>query len=303
MQRLSEPLLAGVELGGTKCVVTLAGGETIVAQERIATRDPGTTLADVEGVLDRWQADSAFSALGVASFGPLDLDPLSASWGRITTTPKPGWSRIDVRGRLANRYARPTGFDTDVAAAALAEGRWGSAFGLRSYGYVTVGTGVGVGLVIDGRSIRGLGHVEAGHIRVRRALGDAWAGACPFHGDCVEGLASGAAIKARLGRPGNAVEPDHEVWGYVADALAQMLHAVALIAAPQRILFGGGVIQSQPGLLPKIRVALSDSLAGYGAAASIAPEDLIQPAGLGADAGPLGAIALARDALAAATSE
>jgi len=297
---VEEPLLAGVELGGTKCVVTLARGRQVVAQQRLATTRPEPTLSQIEALLDDWRAASPFAALGVACFGPLDLDPQSAGWGRIRATPKAHWAGADIRGRLASRYDCPIGFDTDVAAAALAEGRWGAAAGLRSHAYVTVGTGVGVGLVIEGRSVRGLGHVEAGHVRVRRMAGDAWLGSCPFHGDCVEGLASGTAIQARLGRPAGSVDARHEAWSYAADALAQMLHAILLIAAPERVLFGGGVILSQPHLLPRIRAAMSESLAGYGAAAEVSPEDLIRVAGLGAAAGPLGSIALAKDALAAA---
>ena len=197
----AKPLLAGVELGGTKCVCILGTGpDDIRLQERLATADPEGTLSRVEALLADWQRQhGGFDALGVASFGPLDLEPDSPTHGFIKATTKPGWSHTDVAGRLARRFAVPTGVNTDVNGAALAEGRWGAARGLADFAYITVGTGVGVGLIVNGAPVFGCNHTEMGHIRVVRAPGDDWPGACVFHGACVEGLASGPAIEARVG--------------------------------------------------------------------------------------------------------
>ena len=291
------PLVASVELGGTKCICLLGRGpDEIVDRRRIATGAPEPTLAAIEAVLDAWQAGpQPFAALGIAAFGPLDLDPDSPRWGRVGATPKPGWRGVDLAGRLRRRYGVPTGFDTDVDGAALAEGRWGAARGLRDFAYVTVGTGIGVGLVADGRPLIGFSHGEAGHIRIARAPGDDWPGSCPFHGDCVEGLASGPAIATRTGRPAAEAAPDDPIWPLVAHALAQLCHSLALVAAPRLILAGGGVMEAQPQLFPMIRQALSRSLADY---VALPGGDYVVPPGLGAMAGPCGGLALALDALA-----
>ena len=184
----STKLLAGVELGGTKCVCVLGTGPSdIRAQERLATSDPAATLAQIEAILTRWAGTyGRFEALGVASFGPLDLDRKSATYGSITATTKPGWSNTRIAGRFAERFGVPVGLDTDVNGAALGEGRWGAARGLDNFAYVTVGTGVGVGLIVDGKPIFGCSHTEMGHIRIVRLPGDTWPGHCRFKGDCVE---------------------------------------------------------------------------------------------------------------------
>lgn len=294
---VTAPLLAGVEMGGTKCICILAAGpDDIREQVSIPTADPATTLATVEAVLDRWRG---FAALGIASFGPLDLDPVSAAYGAIVGTPKPGWSGTDLWRRWTTRYGVPTGLDTDVGAAALAERRWGAARGLDDVAYITVGTGVGGGLIVGGRPVRGLGHAEIGHVRVRRLPGDDWPGCCPLHGDCVEGLASGTAIRARAGIDGTGLPADHPVWLPVADALAQLLHGLVMTLAPRIILMGGGVIAGQPQLLPMIRQSLRASLAGYPPwlTAGAGIDDYVAAPGLGPRAGPLGAIALAEVAL------
>lgn len=283
--------MAGVELGGTKCICTHAIGRTILDQATIPTTDPEATLAGIEAVLDRWSAERGFAGLGIASFGPIDLDRGSASYGQITTTAKPGWPGTDVATRLEQRYSVPTAFDTDVNGAALAETRWGAGRGLADFAYVTVGTGVGVGLIVNGRTTRGLGHSEMGHIRVPRLDGDGWPGACPYHGDCVEGLASGHALAARLaGRPLDDIAADDAVWETVAHALAQLCHVLVCSTAPLRIAIGGGVIARQPHLLARIERMLIESLGGYvrmpDGAYVVAP-------GLGDNAGPLGSIALA----------
>jgi len=290
------PLIAGVELGGTKTICLLASGpDDIREQIRIPTTTPQATLAALRAVLEGWRTGPGFAAVGVAGFGPLELDPDRPDHGRIVSTPKPGWSGADVLG-LAAGLGVPAALDTDVNGAALAEGRWGAAQGLESWIYVTVGTGVGVGSVVSGRPIRGLGHSEAGHLRTPRLAGDGWPGACPWHGDCVEGLASGAAIRARTGRAAETLPPDDPVWDGVVHALAGMLHNLTLTTAPQRILLGGGIGLGQPQLLPRLRPALTASLAGYGATARIDPDLFLQPPGLGDRAGPLGAIAIGMDA-------
>lgn len=289
------PLVAGVELGGTKCVCTLATGPGDIRDElRIETRSPAETVPEIQRVLRNWHRGNAYRALGIASFGPLELDPASPSFGAIVGTPKPGWSDA-VIAQPGLYPTVPIGFDTDVTAAALAEGRWGNARGLSSFAYVTVGTGIGVGTIVNGHPVRGLGHSEAGHLRVPRLPGDDWPGACPYHGDCVEGLASGTAIRAFSGSASEQLAASAPAWDRVAAALAGLAHNLIYTAAPQRILFGGGVMTGQPHLLPRVRAALVRSLAGYAVARVVAPtvDEYLAAPGLGSRAGPLGAIALA----------
>jgi fructokinase len=293
-------LLAGVELGGTKCVCILGTGpDDVRAIERLPTGEREETLRQIESVLERWrQQYGAPRAFGIASFGPIDLKPGSPSWGYITSTPKPGWRDTDVAQRLGRRFGVPLVFDTDVNGAAFAEGRWGAARGLTDYAYITVGTGIGAGSIVRGRSVFGLTHTELGHIRVARVPGDAFAGVCPFHGDCIEGLASGPAIEARAGMPASQLPPDHPAWGFVAHGLAQLLHTMVLTTAPTRILLGGGVMSAQSHLFERIRQELRRSLGGYVGAPEV-DRDLaryVVPPGLGTMAGPLGALALAADA-------
>jgi fructokinase len=294
-----DALVAGVELGGTKCVCVLGSGpDRIVAEQRLPTTMPEETLAGIEQVLDGWRRDHGFVALGLACFGPIDIDPKSPTYGSITATPKPGWRHTDVARRMKNRFAVPTGFDTDVSGAALAEGRWGGARGLDSFCYITVGTGVGVGVISSGKPVRGLGHAEAGHLRIPRARNDSWPGSCIYHGDCVEGLASGFAIEQRTGHRGETIGADDPVWPLVAQALAGLCHNLVFTAVPERILIGGSVGTGQKQLLPMIRKALIASLAGYGEADRIAAgidRFIVEPE-LADQAGPMGAIALALDA-------
>ena len=295
-------LLAGVELGGTKCVCILGTGpDDIRARMVVPTTTPEETLSRIESILEDWRSTyGPLAALGLASFGPLDLRPASPHYGQIVATTKPGWSYTDVAGRIGRRFGVPVGFNTDVNGAALAEGRWGGARGLQSYAYITVGTGVGVGLVVAGRPVLGFSHAELGHIRVIRMPGDNWPGCCPFHGDCVEGLASGPAIAARAGAPAERLAVNHLAWESVAFALGQLLHTLVLATAPEKILIGGGVMDSRPHLFERIRENLKTSLNGYVGAEEIDRRGLtnyIIPPGLGSLAGPLGALALAADAL------
>jgi fructokinase len=296
----STPLLAGVELGGTKCVCILGTGpEDIRAQERVPTLDPVHTLGDIESVLKGWIAThGAFAGLGLASFGPLDLGRSSATYGSITATTKPGWSNTSVAPHLAACFEVPVAIDTDVNGAALAEGRWGAARGLKNFAYVTVGTGVGAGLIVNGDTIYGCGHTEMGHLRIVRKAGDTWPGACSFHGDCVEGLASGTAIQARIGAAADTLANDHPVWDTVVHALTQLCHAMVLTTAPQRIIVGGGVIASREILFERIRGELRKSLNGYVHADVITKgiSDYVVPPALGSLAGALGALVLAERA-------
>jgi fructokinase len=236
---ISKPLLGGIELGGTKCVCVIGTGpDDIRARIAVPTRnDPDATLRHVEEVLRNGTSiHGPIAALGIASFGPLDVDPQSAAYGSITSTAKPGWDHTPIVARFRRAFPVPIGFDTDVNGAAVAEGRWGAARGLNDFAYVTVGTGVGVGLVVGGHSIRSFTHSELGHIRIARRSADTFAGSCPFHGDCVEGLASGAAVASRTGVPAEQVPTDDPVWEHVAHALAQLLHTLVLTTAPRRFL-------------------------------------------------------------------
>ena len=293
-------LLAGVELGGTKCVCILGTGpDDVRAVERLPTGEREETLRQIEAVLDRWRGQyGSPRALGIASFGPVDLRPGSGTYGFITSTTKAGWRDTDIAQRLARRVGAPVGFDTDVNGAALAEGRWGAAKGLDDFAYVTVGTGIGVGTIVRGRSIFGMSHTELGHIRVVRKSGDKFAGICSFHGDCVEGLASGPAIEARAGMPASQLPPDHPAWDFVAHTLGQLAHIMVLTTAPARIFFGGGVMSAQSHLFGRIQQELIRSLNGYVEAPEVQQgvAQFIVPPGLGTMAGPLGALALAADA-------
>ena len=284
-------LIAGIELGGTKCVALLATGPDDVRDRvTVPTTDPQATLAAIEGVLDRWTID----AIGVASFGPVGLDPARADYGAITATTKPGWSGTDLIGRLTARYGKPTGFQTDVNGAALAEGRWGAAQGMAAHAYITIGTGVGVGLVTGGRPVMGWAHGEAGHMRLPRAPGDTYPGWCRFHGDCLEGLIAGPALAERFGMPGDQLPDDAPAWDLFVHDLAGMLHNLVVTAAPERIAIGGGVTAARPYLFPTLRARLVESLGGYGALAEWAEdiETRLGTPGLGTMAGPLGAIAV-----------
>lgn len=296
----ASKLLAGVELGGTKCVCILGSGpDDVRAQERLPTGEREETLRQIEAVLERWRAQfGPMRALGIASFGPVDLRPGSPTYGFITSTSKHGWRNTDVANRLGRKLGVPVGFDTDVNGAALAEGRWGAAQGLDDFAYVTVGTGIGVGSIVRGRPIFGMNHTELGHIRVVRMPGDTFAGVCPFHGDCIEGLASGPAIEARAGRPAAQLPADHPAWDYVAHGLGQLMHTIVLTTAPRRIFLGGGVPSAQAHLFERIREELKRSLNRYveGPELEHGLAQYIVPPGLGTSSGPLGALALAADA-------
>jgi fructokinase len=295
-------LLAGVELGGTKILCLLGTGPDDVRRTaRIDVREPASTLAEAvaffrgaasEGVVPR--------AVGIGSFGPVDLSAGSPTWGHITSTPKPGWSGADVVGPFTDALGVPAGFDTDVNAAALAEGRWGAAVGLSDFVYLTIGTGIGGGAVVGGRVAHGLGHPEMGHIAVPRVAGDAFPGRCPFHGDCLEGMASGPAIEDRFGRRAETLTgADRErAVDLVARYLAAGLRSIAYVLAPQRFVLGGGLM-SMPGVVEATALHTARELRDYpGVAAHQAP-GFVVAAGLGGMAGPSGTLILAEQALAA----
>ncbi len=290
--------IAGVELGGTKAVAVLARGDVILARVRIATTSPADTLGALRETLGAWRACEGFAALGIASFGPLRLAPRAADHGVMLATPKKGWSGADIVGTLTQGLDCPSLIDTDVNAAARAEWRWGAGKGLESLCYMTIGTGLGGGILIDGRPIHGALHPEVGHIRLRRAPGDDFAGVCPFHDDCVEGLVAGPALRARFGRPGEDISPDDPRWSFVAHDLAALIAALLLAISPQKILIGGGIALGRPHLLDLVRAEVAANIAGYLPHISSATvAELIALPALGENAGPLGAIALGEAAL------
>lgn len=293
----SSVLVAGVELGGTKSIAVLARGRDIIAEARWPTEGPEETLKRVAD----WIAVTApepVAALGLASFGPLGLNLARSDFGHVTGTPKPFWSGTPVRSYFASRFAVPIGFDTDVAGAALAEGRWGASIGRDVHVYVTIGTGVGAGIVVGGRPVHGRVHPEVGHLRVRRSPGDDFPGHCAFHGDCLEGLVAGPAIAARAGKPAEMLSLDDAVWGRVVEEVAELMALLILTLSPERIVLGGGVMRDRLPLLPRIRERTAHLLAGYVADADADNlAGLIVHPGLGPDAGPLGAVALALERL------
>ncbi|MEZ0243579.1 MAG: ROK family protein [Sphingomonas sp.] len=290
----AAPLIAGLELGGTKCVALLATGPDDVREKvTVPTTDPETTLAALEAALDGW----AFDAIGVASFGPLELNAGHPDFGAITATTKPGWTGTHIARRFAARFPKPLAIQTDVNGPALAEARWGAARGLSSHAYITIGTGVGVGLVSGGRPVQGLAHGEAGHMRIGRAPGDSFAGWCPFHGDCVEGLIAGPALAARFGCKGEELPEDGPQWDLFVHDLAGLLHNLVTAFAPERIAIGGGVMSAREQLFVPLRAQLTASIGGYGSFSGLDMDALVGPPGLGAMAGPMGAVAMGLEAL------
>jgi fructokinase len=237
-------------------------------------------------------------AIGIASFGPLDPRPSSPTFGHITSTPKPGWQNFDLAGAVRTALRVPVGFDTDVNGAALGEARWGAARGLTDFIYVTIGTGIGGGAMVNGLLVHGMLHPEMGHVRVPHDLAtDPFPGTCPFHHDCLEGLASGPAIEARWGKPGSDLPPEHPAWRLEAHYLALGLSTWVCTLSPQRIVIGGGVMQ-QMHLFPLARAALARLLNGYIQTRELIDglDDYVVPPQLGRHAGVLGAIALAERA-------
>jgi fructokinase len=289
-----------VEAGGTKFVCAI-GDERgqILAQQRFPTTDPISTLAAAQAFLQQGVRDfGALAAIGVASFGPVELDKNSARHGFIGLTPKAGWSGTDIAGTFARQFPCPIGFDHDVNAAGLAEHRWGAARDVKTLVYLTIGTGIGGGLIIDGAPLHGLMHPEIGHIFPRRhPLDGSFAGVCPFHRDCLEGLASGPAILARTGASLQDLDQSHPQWEIEADYLGQLCAQLVVTVSPQRIVMGGGVM-NQARLLPLIRQRMLHWLGGYinrSELLSGADRYVVAPE-LGDRAGVIGALLLAMDA-------
>lgn len=287
---------AGIEIGGTKTLVGFGHGPDDLGDVvRIETTTPEATMAAVGEVLRAHDRNDGLEGIGVASFGPVRVAPDAPDYGRILKTPKAGWSDADILAPL-RAFDVPIGLATDVGGAALAEGRWGACVGIDDHVYVTVGTGVGMGVVANGRLVHGALHPEAGHMSVRTSANpDPFAGVCPFHGDCLEGLVCGPAIASRLGRSGEIVELDDPVWDVVAGHLAQMAANLTYVLSPRRIVIGGGVGGAEH-LLVRVRKALSERLGGYlpHLSEKDALNDYIRQPQLGARSGVLGALILAQ---------
>lgn len=292
----SPAIFGGIEAGGTKLLCGIAHEDgTILEQIRIPTTTPAETL---KAASDFFEAAAGrhgtMAALGIGSFGPLSLRPTANDYGCITTTPKPGWSGTDLVGYLRDRLVVPIEIDTDVNCAAVGERLFGSGRGLDTFCYVTIGTGIGVGMIVNGAPYGGANHPEAGHIRVPRAPGDdSFEGHCPFHGDCLEGLACGPAMKARWGIRPPELPDDHPAWGMEADYVAALCTNLTYVMRPDRIILGGGVMQ-RPQIYQLVRKALMEKLAGYDASIrDLDPETYIAEPTAGSSAGLSGALAMA----------
>jgi len=290
-------LFGGIEAGGTKFVCVVASGpDEIRAQVRFPTSNPSDTLMQAADFFRQKVGTFPVEALGVACFGPIDLNPVSATFGFITTTPKLEWENTDVVGALRVALGIPVFMDTDVNAAALAEYLWGGACQYDPLIYITVGTGIGGGCIVNARPIHGLVHPEMGHLRIPHdKQADPFPGICPYHGDCFEGLASGPAIQARWGQSAEDLPDDHPAWDLEANYIALALVNVIVGFSPRRVVLGGGVMQ-HVGLFPSVRRKVLNLLNEYVQSAVIL-EDIdsyIIPPVLGNQAGVLGAIALCK---------
>ena len=288
-------VFGGIEAGGSKWECAIGTGPDDV---RASTTIPTTTPAEtIVRAVAFFQRQEPIDAIGIGSFGPLDSNRDSPTWGYITTTPKPGWAQTDVGREIGRRLAVPVAFDTDVNAAAVGEHRWGAARGLDTSCYITVGTGIGGGGMVGGRLLHGLMHPEFGHMRIPHdRSADPFAGSCPFHGDCWEGLASGRAIEARWGTPAADVT-NEAAWDLEARYLALGLVSVICVLAPQRIVIGGGVMK-QPALLERVRRDIVGLMNGYLNAPLLGDgiATFVTAPALGPRAGVLGALALAASA-------
>ncbi|MBE7550738.1 MAG: ROK family protein [Anaerolineales bacterium] len=289
------PLLGGIEAGGTKFVCAVGTGpDDFRAETRFPTTTPEETINQAVAFFKEQAQKEPLAAIGIASFGPVDPNPASPTFGYITTTPKPHWAQTDLAGALGRALGVPVGFDTDVNGAALGEYRWGAAQGLDTFIYLTIGTGLGGGGLVNGRLMHGLIHPEMGHVRLPRHPDDPYPGACPFHGDCLEGMAAGPALQGRWGQRAETLPLDHPAWEIEAHYLAYGLVNFICTMSPQRIILGGGVME-QAHLFPLVRRKTQELLNGYVQSPEIIEriDRYIVPPGLGNRAGVLGAIALA----------
>jgi len=292
---MASPLIfGGIEAGGTKFLCGIAGEDgTILDEIRIRTTTPATTLKAASDFFTRAsERYGVIAALGIGSFGPLSLRPDAGDYGCITSTPKPGWAGTDLLGHFRRTLGVPIVLDTDVNAAAVGELLFGRGRALNSFCYVTVGTGIGVGLLIDGAPHGGANHPETGHIRIVRAPGDTFPGICPYHGDCLEGMACGPAMLARWGRPAEDLADDHPAWRMAAHYLAELCATLTYTVRPDRIIIGGGVMR--PHMYGVVREALDHKLAGYDASLrGLDMVDYIARPTAGSSAGFTGSLALA----------
>ena len=297
---MTEKLIGAIEAGGTKFVAALARADgTILAEARIPTETPASCFPALADFFRKAAADhGTIAAFGVASFGPINIDPASPDYGRFTTTPKPGWAGARFHDVLG-QFGAPIVVDTDVNGAALGEYEQGAGQGCTTLAYTTVGTGVGCGILREGKSLMGFSHFEGGHIGVARdpAL-DPYPGFCPFHGDCLEGMAAGPSIKARWGQSLSDLGSPADKVALIADYIAQLAVNLVLLHMPDRLVFGGGVMKA-PGLVEALRAATERRLAGYITAPQLDPglERYIVTPGLGDEAGIIGAITLGQRAL------
>lgn len=291
-----DKLIGAIEAGGTKLVLALARADgTMLARARIATRPPAECFPEVAAFFRQASATHGpLGAIGVASFGPIDVDPDSPSYGTFAATPKPGWAGARWADALGE-FGVPLAIDTDVNGAAIGEWASGAGKGCASLAYTTVGTGIGTGVISGGVPLRGFSHYEAGHIPVARDPTDRFAGICPFHGDCLEGLAAGPAIAARWGDSQSAIVEAPGRIDLIAGYLGQLAANLILLHMPERLVFGGGVMKA-PGLLPALRRATERRLAGYVRDRRLDPglESFIIAPALGDDAGIIGAIILGK---------
>jgi len=297
--REGGPVFAGVELGGTKVVCGLARPDgRLIERASIPTREAQPTLDEVRGVLTGWRQDHGLPlALGAATFGPIDLDPDSPDYGLIGHSPKVLWRGVNLVRELADHASGPIVVQTDVNGAALGEARWGAGQGMDPLVYITVGTGIGGGVLVGGRAVTGVQHPELGHMYVPRAPEDLYEGGCANHGDCVEGLAAGPSIVARWGARLSELPEGHAAYRLISHYVAHLVVNVVLTVAPRRVILGGGVM-SNAALFPPVRRRVRALLGGFFAPESIEDdaEGFMVPPMLGGDAGVLGAAALGMDA-------
>jgi len=273
-----------------------SGPDDLRAEVRIETTIPAETLARVRDFFLPFVQSGQVRVIGLGSFGPLDLDPASPTYGSITSTPKPGWSDTPLAATLRESLGVRVAVDTDVNAAVLGEFTWGAGRGQDPCLYLTVGTGIGGGLLKVGRPYHGLLNPEMGHLHVPHdRLRDPFPGSCPFHGDCLEGLAAGPALRARFGEKGESLADDDPFWELEAEYLAYALANFVLTLSPRRIILGGGIMD-RSFLIGKVRARVKDALNGYARHPLITEhiEEYVVPPGLGRSAGLLGAIALAK---------
>ena len=292
-----KPIVGGIEAGGTKCNCVIGSSpDDIRAEIKVPTTDPQMTLGKIlHFITDYENKHGKLAAIGIASFGPLDLSPASSTYGSILSTPKPGWSFTRILGTFIDILQVPTAIDTDVNTAAFGEYCWGAARGLENFIYLTIGTGIGGGGMINGKFMHGLTHPEMGHVGVPQDhAADPFDGVCPFHGNCLEGLASGPALEKRWGRKAETLENDHPAWRLEAQYLGYGLVNYICTLSPEKIILGGGVMQRSH-LFPLLRSEVRDRLNRYILSPMLDTriDDYICPPELGNKAGVYGALALA----------